>query len=150
LLDAVRALAFVERNRVLRAVNYRNLGSVELGSVYESLLELHPQINVPGRSFTLNIAAGNERKTTGSFYTPDSLVQCLLDSALEPVVADAIKGKTGVEAEKAILSLKVCDPAVGSGHFIIAAAHRSARHLVSVITSNAATSYRIKCRHLRS
>ncbi len=134
LLDAVRALAFVERNRVLRAVNYRNLGSVELGSVYESLLELHPQINIPGRSFTLNIAAGNERKTTGSFYTPDSLVQCLLDSALEPVVAEAIKGKSGIEAAKAILNLKVCDAAVGSGHFLIAAAHRLAHHLARART----------------
>jgi hypothetical protein len=134
LLDAVRALAFVERNRVLRAVNYRNLGSVELGSVYESLLELHPQINIPGRSFALDVAAGNERKTTGSFYTPDSLVQCLLDSALEPVVAEATKGKNGPEAEKAILHLKVCDPAVGSGHFLIAAAHRLARHLARART----------------
>ena len=131
LLDAIRALAFVERNRVLRAVNYRNLGSIELGSVYESLLELHPQINIPGRDFALNIAAGNERKTTGSFYTPDSLVQCLLDSALEPVVDDAIKGKTGIEAAKAILNLKVCDAAVGSGHFLIASAHRLARHLAA-------------------
>lgn len=134
LLEAIRALAFVERNRVLRAVNYRNLGSVELGSVYESLLELHPQINIPGRGFALNIAAGNERKTTGSFYTPDPLVQYLLDSALEPVVANTIKGKTGVDAEKAILDLKVCDPAVGSGHFLIAAAHRLARHLARART----------------
>jgi hypothetical protein len=60
---------------------------------------------------------------------PDSLVQCLLDSALDPVLEDAIKGKTGSEAEKAILALRVCDPAVGSGHFLVAAAHRLARHL---------------------
>src|SRR5208282_3102664 len=59
-------------------------------------------------------------------------VQCLLDSALEPVVEEAIKGKTGAEAEKAILTLKVCDPAVGSGHFLVGAAHRLARHLARV------------------
>src|SRR5439155_1708149 len=53
------------------------------------------------------------------------------DSALDPVV-EAIKGKTGVEAEKAILALKVCDPAVGSGHFLVGAAHRLARHLARV------------------
>ena len=93
LLAAVRALAFVEQDKARRSVDYRNLGSEELGSVYESLLELHPAMNIPGRTFELDIAAGHERKTTGSYYTPDSLVQCLLDSALEPVVAERIKGK---------------------------------------------------------
>lgn len=134
LLSAVRALAYVQQDKVLRDVDYRNLGSEELGSVYESLLELHPQINIEGRTFSLSVAAGHERKTTGSYYTPDSLVQCLLDSALEPVVAERIKGLKADEAEKAILNLKICDPACGSGHFLIAAAHRLARHLARVRT----------------
>ena len=64
--------------------------------------------------------------------TPDTLVQCLLDSALDPVVEEAIKSKVGVEAGKAILALKICDPAVGSGHFLVGAAHRLARHLARV------------------
>lgn len=132
LLSAVHALAFVEQDKARRSVDYRNLGSEELGSVYESLLELHPAVNIPARTFELNIAAGHERKTTGSYYTPDSLVQCLLDSALEPVVAERIKGKKADEAAKAILGIKVCDPACGSGHFLIAAAHRLARHLARV------------------
>jgi Eco57I restriction-modification methylase len=137
LLDAIRSLSFVERERRLRAVDYRNLGSEELGSVYESLLELHPEINLQAKSFTLRTAAGSERKTTGSYYTPDSLVQCLLDSALEPVVADRLKPcKTDAEREEAILNLKVCDPAVGSGHFLIAAAHRLARHLSRIRSDN--------------
>ena len=134
LLTAVRALAYVVQDRVRRAVDYRNLGSEELGSVYESLLELHPVLNVPARTFELSVAAGNERKTTGSYYTPDSLVQCLLDSALEPVVEDRLKGKRGSDAELALLDLKVCDPASGSGHFLIAAAHRLARHLARIRT----------------
>ncbi len=129
LLEAIRALAYVEQDKVLRAVDYRNLGVEELGSVYESLLELHPEINAAGRSFSLNIASGHERKASGSYYTPDSLVQCLLDSALEPVVADRLRGRKAEEAEEAILDLKVCDPACGSGHFLIGAAHRLARHL---------------------
>src|SRR5690606_29314459 len=55
LLDAVRALAFVEDRdvRALRPVDYRNLGPEELGSVYESLLELHPELNVDARTFAL-------------------------------------------------------------------------------------------------
>ena len=134
LLAAIRALAYVEQDRILRTVDYRNLGSEELGSVYESLLELHPDIHIEARHFELRSAAGNERKTSGSYYTPDSLVQCLLDSALDPVVVDRLKGKKGQEAEDAILSMKVCDPACGSGHFLIAAAHRMARHLARLRT----------------
>lgn len=149
LLSAVRTLAFTEDNRVLRAVDYGNMGSEELGSVYESLLELHPDViagNTAGSSsFELRTAAGNERKTSGSYYTPDSLVQCLLDSALEPVVVDTLERAREAEGgepltgdalrdsqEKAILALKVCDPACGSGHFLIAAAHRIGAHLARV------------------
>ncbi len=131
-LEALRHLAFTRQGKVLRPVDYKNLGAEELGGVYESLLALTPQISADGARFTFAEFAGNERKTSGSYYTPDSLVQCLLDSALDPVVEEAIKGKTGAEAEKAILALKVCDPAVGSGHFLVGAAHRLARHLARV------------------
>lgn len=132
LLEALRHLAFIRQGKVLRPVDYRNLGAEELGGVYESLLALTPQISADGARFSFAEFAGNERKTSGSYYTPDSLVQCLLDSALDPVVDEAIKGKTGAEAEKAILALKICDPAVGSGHFLVGAAHRLAKHLARV------------------
>jgi hypothetical protein len=131
-LESLRHLAFTRQGNLLRPVDYKNLGAEELGGVYESLLALTPQISGDGNRFTFAEFAGNERKTSGSYYTPDSLVQCLLDSALDPVVEEAIKGKNGVDAEKAILSLKVCDPAVGSGHFLVGAAHRLARHLARV------------------
>jgi hypothetical protein len=132
LLLAIRNLSLVKDRSGWRLVDYRNLGSEELGSVYESLLELNPTMELPAGIFTLGTVAGNQRKTSGSYYTPDSLVQCLLDSALDPVVEQAIKGKTPEEAEKAILGLKVCDPAVGSGHFLVGAAHRLAKHLANV------------------
>lgn len=131
-LEALRNLAFTRQDKMLRPVDYKNLGSEELGGVYESLLALTPQISGDGARFAFAEFAGNERKISGSYYTPDSLVQCLLDSALDPVVEEAIKGKTGAEAEKAILSLRVCDPAVGSGHFLVGAALRLARHLARV------------------
>jgi hypothetical protein len=134
-LEALRDLAFTRQGKVLRPVDYENLGAEELGGVYESLLALTPQISADGSRFTFAEFAGNERKTSGSYYTPDSLVQCLLDSALDPVVEEAIKGKSGPEAEKAILALRVCDPAVGSGHFLVGAAHRLALHLARVRAS---------------
>jgi very-short-patch-repair endonuclease len=91
LLEAIRALAFINDKHSRRPVDYKNLRSEELGSVYEALLELHPELNVGAGTFLLTTAAGNERKTTGSYYTPESLVQCLLDSALDPVVDEAVK-----------------------------------------------------------
>lgn len=131
-LEALRNLAFTRTGKTLCPVDYKNLGAEELGGIYESLLALTPQISADGACFSFAEFAGNERKTSGSYYTPDSLVQCLLDSALDPVVEEAIRGKTGTAAEKAILGLKVCDPAVGSGHFLVGAAHRLARHLARV------------------
>ena len=131
-LEALRRLAFTRRYKVLRPVDYRNLGAEELGGIYESLLALTPQVSGDGADFTFAEFAGNARKTSGSYYTPDALVQSLLDTALDPVVAAAIRDKTGAEAERAILDLKVCDPAVGSGHFLVGAAHRLARHLARV------------------
>ena len=129
LLAAVRHLAFAVDRNVLRPVNYRNLGSEELGSVYESLLEMHPKISIEAHAFKLDVAAGSERKTTGSYYTPSSLVNCLLDTALDPVLDEACKKP---DPEQAILDLKVCDPACGSGHFLIAAAHRIAKRLAGI------------------
>ena len=132
LLQAVRNLGLVKDRSGWRLVDYKNLGSEELGSVYESLLELDPTMELDAAVFMLGTIAGNQRKTSGSYYTPDSLVQCLLDSALDPVVEEAIRGKSPAEAERAILALKVCDPAVGSGHFLVGAAHRLADHLARV------------------
>ena len=140
LLAAVRALAYSQSGGSLRPVDYRNLGAEELGSVYESLLELHPRVDTAAHGFELDVAAGSERKTTGSYYTPTSLIQCLLDSALDPVVDAALEGAAGGGAaaqEQALLELKICDPACGSGHFLIAAAHRLARRLAQVRTGDA-------------
>ena len=133
LLEAIRSLALTLDGKIRRAIDYRNLGAEELGSVYESLLELHPDVNADAPTFDLKVAAGHERKTTGSYYTSTSLIECLLDSALEPVLQEAAKRAA---PEKAILDLKVCDPACGSGHFLIAAAHRMANRLAAVRTGD--------------
>lgn len=131
LLRAVRELAFTVREGRRRPVDYRHLGARELGSVYESLLELHPVVE--NGEFRLDSAAGNDRKTTGSYYTPTELIDSLLDSALEPVISRTIRGAGSVEAaETALLNLKICDPACGSGHFLLAAAQRLAKRLAAL------------------
>ncbi|WMW65697.1 Eco57I restriction-modification methylase domain-containing protein [Nitratidesulfovibrio liaohensis] len=133
LLQAVRVLAYTETDGVRRPVDYKNVGARELGSIYESLLELHPNLDIASGAFSLDTASGNDRKTTGSYYTPTQLIDSLLDSALEPVVQQATAQE---DAERALLELKICDPSCGSGHFLIAAAHRLAKRLAGVRTGD--------------
>ncbi|MFZ3493964.1 Eco57I restriction-modification methylase domain-containing protein [Streptomyces sp. 5.8] len=149
LLSAVRHLAQVRDPgaRRWRSVDYRHLDAEELGSVYESLLELEPKHSATDRSFELVEVAGNTRKTTGSYYTPSSLIECLLDTTLDPVIDDAVKrGEQRATAAgrpdpaddivAELLSLTVCDPACGSGHFLVASARRIAKRVASVRERN--------------
>lgn len=131
LLEAARHLTVVQPvgGGPKRRVDYRNLGAEELGSVYESLLELVPRYDEVQRQFSLETVVGNERKTSGAYYTPTSLIDCLLDSALDPLLDDAEKAD---DPETALLALTVCDPACGSGHFLVAAAKRIAARLATV------------------
>lgn len=131
LLRGLFRLSWIFESGALSRVNWRDMGPEELGSVYESLLELVPQISLDERRFGFasgDESKGNARKTSGSYYTPDSLVQVLLDSALEPVVKDTLAANPGRPVE-ALLSLSVVDPACGSGHFLLAAARRLAGHV---------------------
>ncbi len=131
LLEAVFRLSWIREGASLSRVNWRDMGPEELGSVYESLLELVPVLTNEGRVFAFASAdesKGNARKTTGSYYTPDSLVQVLLDSALEPVVQRTIATNPGAPVD-ALLKLSIVDPACGSGHFLLAAARRLAAHV---------------------
>ena len=137
LLSAVRELStFLDEGNIRRRVNYADLDVEEFGSVYESLLDYRPRVNVDGWTFSL--VSGSERKQTGSYYTPPELVKELIESALVPVMADRLKGlKTKEAKEKALLGLRVCDPAAGSGHFLLAAARRIAHELATVRSEEA-------------
>jgi hypothetical protein len=121
----------------LAPVDYRNMGPEELGSVYESLLELVPTIDLPARTFGFvgiteeGSTAGNARKTSGSYYTPDSLVQELIKSALDPVIEQRLQARPDNPTE-GLLSIRVMDPACGSGHFLLAAARRLAEKLAQL------------------
>jgi hypothetical protein len=139
LLEAIHALAFFRTPTGLVRVNYRDMGTEELGSVYESLLELHPAIDVHGSPWTFSLmgdansakAKGSQRKLTGSYYTPAELVHELIKSALEPVMAQAVKANPA-DPRRALLNLKILDPACGSGHFLLAAARRLAAEIARI------------------
>lgn len=126
-LAALFCLGFIRKDGVTHRINWRDLKTEELGSVYEGLLEIRPSLTASGQFQLGTGAKGNDRKTSGSYYTPDSLVECLLDSALDPVLERAeANGATPEEKVAAILDLKVIDPACGSGHFLLGAARRMA------------------------
>jgi hypothetical protein len=134
IMEALYRLSWLAGKTGMVPVNWRAMETEELGSVYESLLELQPQLGDDGKTLVFASEAseqkGNQRKTTGSYYTPDSLVQALLDTALDPVL-----DKTEAEADdpaKALLKLSVIDPACGSGHFLLAAARRIATRLARI------------------
>ncbi|MGB9671409.1 MAG: hypothetical protein ACPLXR_09730, partial [Halothiobacillaceae bacterium] len=133
LLTAFWHLAFYDSPP--RRVNYAALDTEELGSVYESLLDYHPAVTFDSTGkLRFELMPGSERKSTGSYYTPPQLVNELIRSALEPVIAERLaqarmekkekeKGDSSPllspisHLESALLSIKVCDPACGSGHF---------------------------------
>ena len=131
LLTTIRSLSVVQpKGEPRRVVDFAHLGAEELGSVYESLLELVPRYDPVSHAFSLQTLAGNDRKTSGSYYTPSELVELVLDTALDPVLDDVEKRTKTPEARAAaLLNLKVCDPAVGSAHFLVAAARRIALRL---------------------
>jgi len=132
LLAAIWRLAWLRpEGQPLTRVNWRDMETEELGSVYESLLELEPRASADTRAFEFaegDESRGNARKTSGSYYTPDALVKLLLDSTLEPVLNAAEARNTGDPVAE-ILKLSIIDPACGSGHFLLGAARRAAARI---------------------
>lgn len=140
LMEAVYRLAWLKDEASLVPVNWRDMETEELGSVYESLLELTPILVDQGRGMSFaegDETKGNQRKTTGSYYTPDSLVQTLLDSALDPVL-DRVESESNDKVQR-LLGVTVIDPACGSGHFLLAAARRIAARVARARTGGVAS-----------
>ncbi|WP_339616057.1 N-6 DNA methylase [uncultured Gilvimarinus sp.] len=139
LYSALFNLCYFEHQGIQARINYRDMDTEEFGSVYESLLELMPQIHPDGQwrfSFIGDAddetaASRHSRKLTSSYYTPDPLVQELIKSALEPVIAERLKASPQ-QPRQALLGISVCDPACGSGHFLLAAARRLATELAQI------------------
>jgi hypothetical protein len=137
LLRALYQLSTFADGGVRRRVNYAGLDTEELGSIYESLLDYQPRVEL-GEPPGFALAWGSERKQTGSYYTPPELVRELIDSALVPVLEERLgAARTPEEQEAALRSLKICDPASGSGHFLLAAARRLGLELARVRTGEA-------------
>ncbi len=144
--EALRRLGYVTRDGALQRINYDAMGSEELGAVYEALLEIRPTVDTAKRRFLLGRTDGSDRKKTGSYYTPTSLIKVLLDEALDPVLderlkqavhdlpADATADQRRRAEEDAVLGTTVCDPAMGSAHFLVGSGMQIAKRLAQIRT----------------
>ena len=123
-----------------RFVNYRDMTVQQLGSIYERLLEREP-VRTPAGEIVVR-PNSYARKDSGSFYTPQPLVDLIVERTLTPLLeerkaafhakAAALQSDTRPKADRiadlrpldpaaAALDLKVLDPAMGSGHFLVTA-----------------------------
>ena len=145
--DVVYDLSHTQDDGQPRYVNYRDMSVQQLGSLYERLLEQEPVLDADGRvQIRPNPYA---RKDSGSFYTPQDLVDLIVDQTLKPLMeerldafetrANELRSDRRTKSERraelarldpaeAVLDLKVLDPAMGSGHFLVTA--------VDVLTDN--------------
>ncbi len=125
LLQALWHLSYFtdeESGQTIR-VNYGALNVEEFGSVYEGLLEYQAQVAEVNGQWQFVFVHSNERSKSGSHYTPEELVQPLIKHSLEYLIEDKLKENDPVDA---LLSLKICDVACGSGHILLSAARRIA------------------------
>ena len=134
-----------------RFVNYRDMSVQQLGSIYERLLEREPVLEGGAIDVRLNPYA---RKDSGSFYTPQELVDLVIEKTLEPLVGERRAAFVARAAElksdrrpkdqrladlakldpaEAVLDLKVLDPAMGSGHFLVTAVDFLADHVADLV-----------------
>ena len=138
--DIIHDLSHSESDGEHRFVNYRDMSVQQLGSLYERLLEREPVRAADG---SVSVRPNPYvRKDSGSFYTPQELVDLIVEQTLKPLAeerlqvfeerAEALKSDNRPKPERrtelakldpavAVLNLKVLDPAMGSGHFLVTA-----------------------------
>lgn len=143
-------LSFTRADGERHYINYRDLSVQQLGSIYERLLEHEivrdgDQVLVRPNTFA--------RKNSGSYYTPDSLVSLIIHETLEPLVSGITEtfltnveevrndpvgtnrrvGLRRFDPAMKLLELKVCDPAMGSGHFLVSLVDKLADHVIEAM-----------------
>lgn len=150
--EALDILSFEQRGGQRRYINYRDLSVQQLGSIYERLLEFELTRDAETGAVDVrpNLFA---RKNSGSYYTPDDLVLLILDETLQPLIDDAMQAFdvalgqanakdsddfTITQLQKAdpataITRLRVCDPAMGSGHFLVSLVDRLTNHTLTAM-----------------
>ena len=147
----VHGLSHVRTDEGTRFVNYRDMSVQQLGSIYERLLEQEPVRDSQG---TITVRPNSyARKNSGSYFTPQELVDLIVERTLKPLAEERIKafkteaeelrnddrpiaeqltGLQDFDPAQAVLELKVLDPAMGSGHFLVTAVDFLADHIAEL------------------
>ena len=150
--DVVYDLSHSESARERSFVNFRDMSVQQLGSIYERLLEREP---VRAQDGSVSVRPNPfARKDSGSFYTPQELVDLIVEQTLKPLAeerlqtfemrAEALKKDRRPKADRkaeleeldpamAVLNLKVLDPAMGSGHFLVTAVDFLSDYIANLI-----------------
>ena len=147
-------------------IDYSFLGVRQLGSIYEGLLEYRVVLdNAENGEVHLESDKG-ERKSTGSYYTPDYIVKYIVSNTLKPILEKrsqrfselmveisqlhqqmqdkrlGVQSRNGLqkdlqrlerEAQTTLLDIKVCDPSMGSGHFLVEAVDYLTDELILIL-----------------
>jgi hypothetical protein len=135
-------------------INYRDLSVQQLGSIYERLLEF--QLRADGGAIIVwpNVFA---RRGSGSYYTPDELVSLIINRTIGPLIDERLRAferqanrlarashsiaarlqdLAKFDPASAILDLKICDPAMGSGHFLVSLVDYLADRILATIAES--------------
>ena len=138
LLTAFSALnEFTDERQQRVKINYSSLDVEEFGSVYEGILEMRSfvQPGVAASDWQFGFVGGLDRQSTSSYYTRPDLVQNLIKTTLEPIIKEKIAAQATTEEKvKALLNMKVCDAASGSGHIVLAMARTIAWYVCTLRT----------------
>ena len=148
----VYALSHINSPEGRRFVNYRDMSVQQLGSIYERLLEQEPARNPDGEIVIRPNSYA--RKDSGSFFTPQDLVDLIVDRTLKPLAEERLKDfedrarelgsdsrpkevrhteLARLDPAEAVLDLKVLDPAMGSGHFLVTAVDFLADYIAELV-----------------
>jgi len=124
-------------------IDYRDLSIRNLGTIYEGLLEYHLE-KAKGEAqdgWTIDLLNDKgERKATGSYYTPDYIVKYIVEQTVGPVLQAAVESAADEKKKvESILAVKVLDPSMGSGHFLVEATEYIARFIVENVSPEETT-----------
>ena len=155
--DVIDALSFEQTEDGRRYINYRDLSVQQLGSIYERLLEYEVVHDGDAIGVRPNVFA---RKGSGSYYTPDDLVEVILKETVGPLARQCLtafsehatkrgRGRANaglirrelqrLDPAERLLELKICDPAMGSGHFLVSLVDYLADSVIAALAEAQAT-----------
>ena len=113
-----------DSNKTLQLIDYKRSSVDHLGSIFEGLLEYN--LGYINKKLCL-LHNNKDRKKSGSYYTPQDIVDYIVKESIGPICKNT---------QESILSLKICDPACGSGHFLIGVIKYLEKRMQKIICDN--------------